>query len=743
MNFSRRPALLALILFGVLAGGPRPASAQITYPATNFDPRYATWDTTLVRDTLGLTFERLFPLADSLNRKPEDLKLMSVTYRWTLGRLVKMADSLDQPIDSVGPIMDRERFNPLANVAAINSMQYVSTFAPAASGNSWTNDVNYNITRGKLSSQNHMTVQQQQNGQGGRNGSDETRTAQTALNWRFSPRMSAGGSALATLVDNIRIGGVNDRADRTYEYSLTTNGRPAAIWGVSSTFYSNLGISDITQITQTKRGFKLDAGGTARFGTSWFTHDLRFTGTTQSYRASVTDPNPTDDLFYPDANTRDGSTHLAGTLTALRGRPVELNVNYQIDNNRVHNLTAVNDTSLIAVGATTDTTISPHTNSPLSRTDNGSINAQVRIAPVSFGNLDLAWKAGNSSIESSTLVTSNNSGTNQSFTAGSRLQFGSGINLQGNFLVGTTDSRYPARGYLQNREDRKLNGTATILVGSLFTVNLDADIELSQLRYSAIGTATSLLPPNDFAEQYYKIGLSPAPGPHRMTNTLSLKVDRQQSVNLLAASTASNRNGRTYTAFWSWSYLLLPGMSANQTNTLVADYTAYPFSVTSNRASLSYSTLTTIDANLGPRCKITTTHTATFQPQGSYRPRVPGDPTEYLSLTDETKSYILGMNIDYTVISPLTLNLQPNYSSSGRNTSQTGTLAPLQRSKTFTFSFGATLNVNVGGNGRLVGSLSRRDNSSQITSYSQNGIRIQPTSTTRSLSGTLTYTLTL
>src|SRR5262245_43890615 len=100
--------LLVPLVFGfsALAG---PGSAQQAASS-----RFAFAHTTLLRDTLGLHFDTLFPTADSLHLTPDTLRALSIRYRYSIARLVLMADSLGVPVDSVGPIMQRESFNPLA-----------------------------------------------------------------------------------------------------------------------------------------------------------------------------------------------------------------------------------------------------------------------------------------------------------------------------------------------------------------------------------------------------------------------------------------------------------------------------------------------------------------------------------------------------------------------------------------------------------------------------------------------------
>ena len=110
------------------------SSLSTTAPAQTSSARYAFADTTLLRDTLGLKFARLFPIADSLRILPDSLRALSVRYRFTLDHLVRLADSLGVPVDSVGPYLERERFNALSAAGKnSSSFRYNSSYSVAQS----------------------------------------------------------------------------------------------------------------------------------------------------------------------------------------------------------------------------------------------------------------------------------------------------------------------------------------------------------------------------------------------------------------------------------------------------------------------------------------------------------------------------------------------------------------------------------------------------------------------------------
>src|SRR4029453_4020048 len=104
-----RKLSLLLVPALLVAASVLPGRAQ-----ENVSGHYAFADTTLLRDTLGLSFQGLFRLADSLEIAPDSLRAHSIRYRVPLQRLVVLADSMHVAVDSVGITLLRERFNPLA-----------------------------------------------------------------------------------------------------------------------------------------------------------------------------------------------------------------------------------------------------------------------------------------------------------------------------------------------------------------------------------------------------------------------------------------------------------------------------------------------------------------------------------------------------------------------------------------------------------------------------------------------------
>ena len=102
MILIRRLALLLLLCLIGWSAASRPVRAQ-----TPVASKYMFSDTTLLRDTLDLHFDRLFELADSLRTSPDSLRAYSIRYLLPLDRLASLADSLRVPVDSIGAVLER------------------------------------------------------------------------------------------------------------------------------------------------------------------------------------------------------------------------------------------------------------------------------------------------------------------------------------------------------------------------------------------------------------------------------------------------------------------------------------------------------------------------------------------------------------------------------------------------------------------------------------------------------------
>src|SRR5262249_31693063 len=145
----------------------------------------------------NLHFTRLFPLADSLEMTPDTLRALSVRYQWSLERLVVLSDSLGVPVDSVGPVMLRERFNPLAGAtgARVTDFIYNSTYSINQTNAGWNNSGDFSYRVGSVYLENHTSIQMDRFRATNGTSLQDTRASVTEVGWRFSPDFSLGGRA--------------------------------------------------------------------------------------------------------------------------------------------------------------------------------------------------------------------------------------------------------------------------------------------------------------------------------------------------------------------------------------------------------------------------------------------------------------------------------------------------------------------------------------------------------------------
>jgi hypothetical protein len=127
---------------------------------TSQGARYAFSDTTLLRDTLGLRFLRLFPLSDSLQILPDTLRALSIRYQWSLERLCSSADSLGMPVDSVGrscSASDSTRSPYSGRIPT--AFVYNTSYDVDRTQSAWRNAVDFSMGRGAFYMNNTTSVQ--------------------------------------------------------------------------------------------------------------------------------------------------------------------------------------------------------------------------------------------------------------------------------------------------------------------------------------------------------------------------------------------------------------------------------------------------------------------------------------------------------------------------------------------------------------------------------------------------------
>jgi hypothetical protein len=692
----RRLALLLLpaaleVVLAVLPGHAQQAASS----------RYAFADTTLLRDTLGLRFDRLFPVADSLSLTPDTLRALSVRYRWTLERLVWLADSLRMPVDSVGVYLERERSNPLAStVKQLTTFRYSSGYTVQQTSSGWSNTGDYKLVRGSLFLQNTTTIQIDRYTAGTQTSLRQSSSSGTEGGWRFSPDFSLGARANLDRFNSRDPGSINDQGEskNDFQFSVRTRHQPRPALRSEVNFFS--GLLDLSNFQQIKRGASADLNGTVRLQSRYVTHDL--SGQINGNLSRTRTPNASS-----SGRTSDLSNNLRGTLGLLPGKPVGLNLNYSIRRIRVETPTDSGKTRQV-------------------RTFNSSADATLRLRLDNDRYVNVTGRYGAQDQAQGGTLNSTSNRRDLGFGLDGRLLL-AGWNLEGRFSLTNGRSEYPTRaatgGYGESLKVATIDGTLSRKITRKILLRATGSVSLNSYRYFIIGDYKNPPVNRDQYRQNYRIETQYS-GSALFNSGLVLDVTRNLLVNLRAGSTASNTKASSYRAEWRWSYRLLPGLTATQNNSISADYMHFIYTPTNDRLSLDFSTATSLNAVLTPRFTVNIRHNAKHQPSGTYTEFVDG--LYYLSRSEVSDNSTLSARLAYAPSPALSFFMQPDYLAGERDASQSGTLTPTRISRTLNFSAGASLNLRMGPKGRLTGDILRTYRADHSINYTGGAPASQP-----------------
>lgn len=700
-----RLARFAVLLLPFLAGlllSALPGRAQ-----EGTSSRYAFADTTLLRDTLGLDFSRLFRLADSLGMLPDSLRSVMVRFRFSANRVVQLADSLGVPGDSVGSVLERERFNPLAVRAGrrVNDFSYTSNYNVAQTSSSWQNGSVFSFSNGALYVNNHTDIQLNRFRAGGVTSLQQTRNADTEAGWKLSKNFSLGGLARLSRYLNFDPGALGDEGETKNEFQVSMRSRQQASKSFTSELNVLSGFLDLKNSTLVKRGLSGDVNGraTLRRGT-WLLHDL--SGQLTGNFAKTRLPSAVTDL-----STRDLSQNLRGTLNLWSAAPIGMNVNYTLRNSRIESPSGL-DSIVRTV------------------TSQNTLDGTLRLRRDTDRYLNLTEQIGTSS---------QNTGErdDESFSAQARWAI-RGWTFDGQFSNKYSESRVPKRatagGYSERSHSRHADGVITKALNQQLTAKGSASIDLGSSRYLVTAPPATTPVPRDSYRQSYRIeGIYSQS--ERLNSGLALDVSLTRSINIPSLSAGSNNDTRTYRGEWRWSYRLLRGLTATQTNTLTADYRFYTFSPDRNDLALDYGTLTTLSAILTPRLQLEISHNGRQQPSGNYRREADG--LDSFQKADESRNYTLRSRITYSPSPAFSLNVTPEYLASDRSSSVDGIESPQRKGRTLNFSGGASLNFRLGEKGQLTGDIRRTYRADRTTTFQAGVPSVSPSTATDYWNGSL------
>jgi hypothetical protein len=306
------------------------------------------------------------------------------------------------------------------------------------------------------------------------------------------------------------------------------------------------------------------------------------------------------------------------------------------------------------------------------------------------------------------------------------------------FTLTRTRSEFPLRdttgGYGESLYVRSVGATLGRNIGARIVAKATGRVTLSSFRYFLLGHYRS--PPIDHDQyiQNYRMEALYTQS-ERFNSAVVLEVTRTLFINLPSSSTAANNEDRTYRAEWRWSYRLLSGLTANQRNSISADYLLYNFLPENNRLSLSYGTNTTLNAVLSPRLTLDVTHNSLVQPSGTFVRQFDG--LEAFGESDQSQNYTLSSRISYSPTPKLSLVLEPNYQAANRDNFQNGASAPQRKGRTLNFSGGASVNLPLGARGHLTGDIRRTYRADRSITYTAGVPQPSPRSETDFWNGTL------
>lgn len=650
-------------------------------------------DSTLMRDTLGLSFPRLFTLADSLGVMPDSLRALSVRYRWPLARLVWLADSLEVPMTGLAAAIRSQHLDrPAGRARNQTRFQYNTTYNIQQTSTSWNNSSDLSILRERWNVDNRTNVQIDRYQSSSRR---ETRGSVTEAGWRFSPEISVGGRANLDRFDSYDPGSTNNQGETKNEFqlSLKTRHQPRRSLRTSLNVYG--GFLDLTNYEQIKRGASADVNGSVRLATPLVSHDL--SGQVTGNLARTRKPSATEDL-----NTNDLSNNLRGTLGLFPSWPVGLNVTYSLRRIRVE---TPGDTSISQV-----------------RTNSGGVDATLRFRLDNDRNLNVTGRTSSQSTQQGGTTNSRSSRDERGVTLDGRYLI-LDWSLESRFGLSETLSEFPTRtvdgGYGESLRVATFSASASRKLGAKLRLRASGDVSLNASRYYRIRDYKSTPTNKDTYRQYYKVDLQYAASAG-VSSSVGLSVTRNVLVNIPAASKSANNELRSYDVEWRWSYRILPGLTASQSNTVGADYTHYYYLPTSDKLSLDYSVSTTLNAVLSSRFSLDVRHSARHQPSGTYGPLADG--ITYLSRSEVNDNYTLSARMSYSPSPALSLFMQPNYVAGDRDGSQGGALVPTRVNRQLNFSGGLSLNLRVGSRGHLTGDLQRTYRDERSVSYNSRGL---------------------
>lgn len=634
---------------------------------------------------------------------PDSLRALAVRYRFDPERLVALADSMRVPVDSVGPVLERERFNPLTSrVENLNQFTYNTTYNIQRTRAAWSNSSDYNLVRGPLFLRNSASISIDRLQTGGRTNQRHDRTSTTELGWKLSEDYSVGGRAMlgGLFSNDVSSGTIRDDRQQ-YDLSVRTRQRPTSSLRTELNMFS--GLIDTRNSISTNRGLSGDVNGQIQYNpASWLTNDLRGAvvgniGRTREVKSGL------------GTQAHNLSGNLSGTLNMFPASRIGFNSNYAWRGSRTEN--PVSGTALTQILIT----------------GGGDVDGTVRLRLDNDRYLNLSPRFSTTRQNSA----SGGQTTRRSWgLAADQRYFWHGWSLESRFSHDEGRGESPQlsdSGGLGDADVRRsLSGTVQRQLTARINARLSARVGLSSYRYYRIlDYGGSIQPARDQYEQSYRIEANYNPSPRWSTST-ALDVGKTHLVHLPSASTGSNYLSRSYRAEWRWSYLLLRGLTASLNSQLGANYRSFDFVPENDDLSLDFRTTTKLNAVLNPRLSLDITHLSQQQPTGKYRQAADGK--TYFLPADEGRTSELSGTVSYTPAPAFSLSLTPRYRAGERIGTLDGEEVPVRGDRSLHLDGSANLNLPVGRKGRLTGNIGRSYRAERRLTYTSGVLQPSPRS---------------
>jgi hypothetical protein len=731
MILIRRLALLVLLCLIGWSATTRPVRAQ-----TSLASKYMFADTTLLRDTLDLHFNRLFELADSLRTSPDSLRAYSIRYLLPLDRLAHLADSLRVPVDSIGAVLERERYNPLTvTVARQTDFAYSSVYGVNRQTQSWSNSVNYDLVRGPIVFKNTTSVRIDRV-----NTEDyiqRAKSSNTETGWKFSPNFATGARINLRRNESFRPGSIYNKTITINEYQFSMRSRQQPGPNTNTEFNLFTGPFSEPNSIPIKSGFSTVADGRLEYGRGIVAFDMNGNGTARLGQGHLKDR-----VSFPTHDLQGG---LNGTLSVQPHLPLAVRIGYDLRDELVERPDTVTAFSE-GVPTVVDTL-----NREPSNTAGVDLSVQYQLrqwasltatSRISTTTDQIAVSRNNRFVYDRSITQDKGYGLDAQANA-------RGWVLDAHFSEGRPESETPRQTALQltntsatdsvvtvNYRERSLSTARAISanlsknLGTRLLLRGTGSVTLNQYRYVvtdssyATETGDARVDPSDPRDDYRQLYRMEATysGPNGLSSTVGLEVSRTLTVFLKSNRSDANREDKVYRADWRWTYRLTRLLTVTQRNQINSAYTDIVFRPERNRLGMTYLSITTLTSQVTPRLGLDITHNASYRPNGDYLLSTDGENS--FTISDASHDYTLSSRIAYTPINAVTISLEPYYQSTDRQTVNAGIRTPDNRRTSLNLSGGASLNLRVGDRGALTGNLARQIQSSRYE-RSSNGVLVQ------------------